>query len=161
MRDMSPLEWALRPIKKYAVFSGRASRAEYWWFYLATTIAGMATAVLDEFAGQAGITNGTLNLVLILPSLTVAVRRLHDTDRSGWWLFFFVIPLFVAVMFGVALARGNEALDDMTAFLVVGAIGSAIVIIALIVFMIQPGTPGPNRYGPDPYGPDDLEEVFG
>ena len=61
MRDLSPLEWALRPIKKYAVFSGRAPRAEYWWFYLATIIAGIASTILDALIGRTGIINGLVN----------------------------------------------------------------------------------------------------
>ena len=52
MNEMSPIDWALRPLKKYAVFKGRASRAEYWWFYLATLIVGFVISVLEALFGK-------------------------------------------------------------------------------------------------------------
>ncbi len=160
MRTLSPLEWAVRPLKKYAVFSGRAPRAEYWWFYLATFIAGFATSALDAVVGGPGVTNKILNLALMVPSLAVLVRRLHDTDRSGWWLLVFAVGLG---SFGVALVVGIANAGDafgLTPILVIGGIGIGIALITLFIFTILPGTAGPNRYGPDPYGPDGLEEVF-
>ena len=63
----------------YAQFEGRASRSEYWWFYLVTVLAG---GVADRVSGTVG---NIASLVLLLPSLALAARRLHDTGRSGWW----------------------------------------------------------------------------
>ena len=89
-------------------------------------------------------------------------RRLHDTDRSGWWLLILIIPV---VIFVAAIASGTfssaDELDGTSLILVVGAVISlAIAAITLLVFTLLPGTRGPNRYGPDPYGSDGLEEVF-
>jgi uncharacterized membrane protein YhaH (DUF805 family) len=68
-------------LRKYADFSGRATRAEYWWFYLFTVLVGWGSGIVDG--------SGTLpllvNLALLLPTIAAAARRLHDTGRSGWW----------------------------------------------------------------------------
>lgn len=84
--------------KKYATFEGRASRSEYWWFVLFTFL-GSATAGI---IGQA--LSGLFSLAVLLPSLAVGARRLHDTDRSGWFLLLWFIPFIgwiVLVIFAV------------------------------------------------------------
>jgi uncharacterized membrane protein YhaH (DUF805 family) len=74
----------------YVTFSGRASRSEYWFWVLFAVIGGLATAILDAaiFGYHAGVSpfNGIFGLVTFLPGLAVAARRLHDTDRTAWWL---------------------------------------------------------------------------
>ena len=67
---------------KYANFNGRASRPEYWWFYLFTILLSWGSLIVD----QSGVVSGIVNLALMLPALSAAVRRLHDTNRSGWWM---------------------------------------------------------------------------
>ncbi len=64
---------------KYATFSGRASRSEFWWFTLFQLLLGLATAMLGETV------NALISLALLLPALAVGTRRLHDIGRSGWW----------------------------------------------------------------------------
>jgi uncharacterized membrane protein YhaH (DUF805 family) len=113
-------------LSQYVQFGGRARRAEYWWFVLFTVLVGIVASILDialgtDFDGSvtsSGVFNLIVNLALVLPSLAVAVRRLHDTDRSGWWILIGLIPL-------------------------VGAI-------VLLLFFVQDGTAGPNRFGPSP-----------
>jgi uncharacterized membrane protein YhaH (DUF805 family) len=77
----------------YAQFEGRASRSEYWWFYLFTLL---ATAVADRLSGTVG---NIASLVFFLPSLALAARRLHDVGRSGWWflLIFTIIGIPVVL----------------------------------------------------------------
>ena len=86
---------------KYATFVGRASRSEYWWWFLALLLFNFFLRVIDAavfgveaFGGQTG---GPLAMVaalaLLLPNLAVAVRRLRDTDRSGWWILILLIPI--------------------------------------------------------------------
>lgn len=84
-------------LKKYAVFQGRAARSEYWWFVLFNVLASAVGAVLDQAAGTNAISM-IVSLVLFLPSLAVGVRRLHDIDRSGWWLLISIIPLIGWIM---------------------------------------------------------------
>jgi uncharacterized membrane protein YhaH (DUF805 family) len=73
--------------KKYANFDGRASRSEYWWFFLFTFLVSMATGIISEAL------SGLFSLAVLLPSLAVGARRLHDTDRSGWFLLLWFIPI--------------------------------------------------------------------
>ncbi len=84
-------------LNQYAGFSGRASRSEYWWFFVFNLVVTVVVSVIS-----AAISFPVLGLVatvaLILPGLAVAVRRLHDTSRSAWWLLVGVIPLIGAII---------------------------------------------------------------
>ena len=74
-------------LKKYADFSGRATRSEYWWFVLCEVlILGIASLISDWLPGL-------FALALVLPALAVGARRLHDTGRSGWWLLLMLVPV--------------------------------------------------------------------
>ena len=82
-------------LKKYFVFSGRATRSEFWWFYLFTVLLGFVGGIIDgildasgavSLVGDLGIFGGLASLFTIIPSLTASTRRLHDTGRTGWWL---------------------------------------------------------------------------
>ena len=90
----------------YANFSGRALRSEYWWWGVFAWIAGLVANIIDSALGGRvyettvnGIQQGSgpiaasVGLALLIPGLSVAVRRLHDTDRSGWWLLLVIIPV--------------------------------------------------------------------
>ena len=79
-------------LTRYAQFSGRARRSEYWYFGLAVFLASVVAAVLDQLIG-APVLALLVFLATLLPSLSVAVRRLHDTGRSGWWLLIGLVPL--------------------------------------------------------------------
>ena len=93
------MNWYIEVLKKYAVFSGRARRKEYWFFVLFNVIISFVLTVIDAATGTydetvgAGILSGIYLLAIFIPSLAVAVRRLHDTGRSGWWLLVGLIPL--------------------------------------------------------------------
>lgn len=157
---MSPIDWALRPIRKYAVFSGRAPRAEYWWFYLATLIGGFIADGVDAAVGTE-VVSLIVSLALLIPWVAVSVRRLHDIDRSGWWMMILLLPfLALVVAFALDPATSSETFAGMPGAVVAGLIGVLIAGITLLIFMVTAGTEGPNEYGPDPYGPDQLEEVF-
>lgn len=104
---------------KYVDFSGRARRSEFWYFMLFTLLAGIATNLLDVVLGtdyesvNGGLINTVGSLVLLLPSLTVAVRRLQDIGRSGWWILIGIIPIIgwilVVVWFATDTSPGaNE-----------------------------------------------------
>ena len=120
---------------KYATFSGRAARSEYWWLALFSLIAGIVIMIVEGALGlgqgfmrsgggsfSAAYSGGILSILWslgnILPSIAVGVRRLHDTDRSGWWLLIALIPLIGAIV--------------------------------LLVFFCTRGMAGPNRFGDDP-----------
>lgn len=104
-------------LNKYIDIEGRASRSEYWWWILFNIIVSIVAGLLDTMLGL-GIVGALASLALLAPNITVGVRRLHDRDKSGWWLLLCLIP-------------------------VVG-------FIVLLIWFVQPGSIGPNRYGPDP-----------
>ncbi len=79
--------------RNYVTFSGRASRSEYWYWVLFSILASIGGEILDAITGGAGLINLAVALGLFLPALSVAVRRLHDVDRSGWWYLIILIPL--------------------------------------------------------------------
>ena len=87
---------------KYAEFRGRASRAEYWWFTLGHTMLAAVFWTLGRLGGPVGIFAFLYLLVVLIPNLSITVRRLHDTNRSGWWLPLGLIPtplVFVILFF--------------------------------------------------------------
>lgn len=126
------MDWYLAVLKKYAVFDGRASRREYWMFFLINLLISIVLGAIDGLfrsvfeaalgtdLGTTGFLGSLYGLAVLIPSIAVAVRRLHDTGRSGWWLFLNLIPI--------------------------------IGFIVVIVFLASEGQPGPNRYGPNPKG---------
>lgn len=129
------MDWFVAALKKYAVFTGRARRKEYWYFVLFYLLIHAGLSFIQSmlwgtygtyyYGGHGGILTSFFALVMLVPSLAVGVRRLHDTNRSGWWLLIGMIPIVGAVI--------------------------------LIWFMVQDSQPGNNRFGPNPKtmgGPD-------
>ena len=86
------MNWYLGALKKYAVFSGRARRMEFWIFVLFNIIIGCILGIIDAVVGTV-VLGAIYSLAVFIPSIAVTVRRLHDTDRSGWWYFIILIPL--------------------------------------------------------------------
>ena len=104
-------------LSDYATFQGRASRSEYWYFFLFVFLVSIAANVIDGAIGTE-VLGILVGLALLLPGIAVAVRRLHDRDKSGWWYLLVFLPLIGAII--------------------------------LLVWFVQRGTPGSNRFGPDP-----------
>jgi uncharacterized membrane protein YhaH (DUF805 family) len=89
--------------KKYASFDGRAVRSEYWWFVLFTFLASAAAGYVSQAA------SGLFSLAVLLPSLAVGARRLHDIDKSGWFLLLWFIPVIGWIVLLVwAIQEGKE-----------------------------------------------------
>lgn len=87
------MSWYLEALKKYAVFRGRARRKEYWLFMLFNIIIICVLILVELLAGGPGVVAGLYYLAVLIPSLAVLIRRLHDTGRSGWWFFINFVPL--------------------------------------------------------------------
>ena len=163
--NMTPIDWAKRPLQKYADFSGRAPRPEYWWFVLAMTVLFIVASIIESIIGLNGMILGVYGpltvlvwVATLLPSLSVAVRRLHDTDRSGWWILLPMVPYALAFALGgagMASGAGMAALGTATIFLLIGFVCAMVV----LVFLVMNGTPGDNRFGPNPYGIGDSGAV--
>ena len=93
------MEWATLPLKKYAEFEGRSRRKEYWSFFLLCLAGLVVLSVVDSILGMGGMIGGLYGplttlfmLALLVPSIAVGIRRLHDTDRSGWWMLLAFVP---------------------------------------------------------------------
>ena len=85
--------------KQYVGFTGRARRSEYWWFALFGVIVSIVADLIDTVLGtmsedtNVGVVGGIAGLALLLPGIAVAIRRLHDTTRSGWWILIGLVPI--------------------------------------------------------------------
>lgn len=89
--------WKLVVLQRYAQFQGRSGRAEFWWYFLAALIIGIAFNVLIAVSSVFFVIYVIYGLAVLVPGLAVGVRRLHDTDKSGWWLLIGLIP-FVGII---------------------------------------------------------------
>ena len=118
------MHWFMTAFRRYADFSGRSRRKEFWGFALICVLGGIALVIADVALGTynpesgLGLLSGLFTLVLLVPSVAVTVRRLHDIDRSGWWYLIGFIPLLGGIV--------------------------------LLVFSLRDGTPGSNRFGESP-----------
>lgn len=98
------MEWYLTVLKQYAVFSGRARRKEYWFFALFNFIISLLLTGIDSLIGTAGTLNMIYSVAVLVPSLAVSIRRLHDIGRSAWWMLLAFIPVIgwlVLLYFGL------------------------------------------------------------
>ncbi len=93
----------------YVIFDGRASRPAYWWWFLFGILVGFAAGILDAiiFSGSEALTI-VVSLGLLLPNISVGIRRLHDTNRSGWWLLIGIIPIIGAIVLIVLFVQKSD-----------------------------------------------------
>jgi uncharacterized membrane protein YhaH (DUF805 family) len=102
------MNWYLEVLKKYAVFNGRARRKEYWMFFLFNFIIALVLGFLEGLVGSFGVLAMLYNLAVLIPGIAVSVRRLHDTDRSGWWLIIGFVPLIGAIVLLVFMLQDSK-----------------------------------------------------
>ena len=167
--EKSPIGWAVTPLKRYAEFSGRSSRAEFWWFYLflfiimmvlwfvlVGSLAGLGSSVSETGEPSAGalgamgggvILIGLLSLAVLIPTIAVGVRRLHDTNRSGWWLggFYLVYAVYlVMVVVGCTMQLG-AIVDLADGLLFIMAVPNLIGMYLLAPVVKRERAPGRHR----------------
>jgi len=135
------MDWMMLPLRRYAEFSGRSRRKEYWMFWLLNMLIGLFVGLVFLIGYYADMSQTDMDtylmpvvylvclwsLATLIPGFAVTIRRLHDTDRSGWAILFGLIPIIGGFM--------------------------------LLYFYVQDGTEGPNRFGPDPKL-EGAQEVF-
>lgn len=95
-------------LTQYAGFSGRARRSEYWWFYLFITIANIVFGCLSGVAEAAVFIGLIVSLALLLPTIAVSVRRLHDTNRSGWFMLLGLIPIVGGIILLIFFTQDSK-----------------------------------------------------
>lgn len=148
-------------LSRYADFSGRAMRSEYWWCVLPIILASVVFGMVDS-ALPYRLLQPTFGLSVLIPTLAVGARRLHDTGRSGWWMalwagislvFGAILALSVIMYASIEQNAGLEALGPFL-FAFLGFVVSAPFLLATaiwsIIWMAQRGEGGPNRFGEDP-----------
>ncbi len=142
-------------LQKHATFSGRARRPEYWWFVLATVLLGLAATLVDIVLGtgtaEGGLIAGLMSLALLLPTLAVTWRRLHDVNRPGWFIFLGLValpPMLLAT--ALAAMQADPGGVVVTGLLGLGGLLGLLAMVYLLVLLVSRGTEGPNRFGPEP-----------
>ncbi len=176
------MEWMILPYKRFFDFKGRSRRKEFWMYTLFVFLVMIVLTILDNLLGlggnatgetdlssttvgaagavSGGLLTGLFSLVTFIPGLAVSVRRLHDLDRTGWWI---LLPLGFYLLGAVLLFSAgmvNTAVMAGGAMVLMGI--GLLTAILLLVWYCMPGTAGPNRFGEDPKGEGtNAEEVFG
>lgn len=106
---MEMIDYYVGALKKYATFTGRANRPEFWYFVLMNLIAGFVLGLLGDFGSFVNI---LYSIAVFIPGLAVSVRRMHDTNRSGWWLLINLIPGIGTVIFLILAALESYPNDN-------------------------------------------------
>ncbi|HOC42503.1 MAG TPA: DUF805 domain-containing protein [Thermoanaerobaculales bacterium] len=112
------MNWYLAVLKKYAEFKGRARRREYWNFVLFNIIISIVLMIVDRMVGTFsaergfGVLGGLYALAVLIPGIAVGVRRLHDTNRSGWWLLIGLIPCIGLIVLIIFTVQDSQAGDN-------------------------------------------------
>lgn len=103
------MNWYLEVLKKYTVFTGRARRTEYWMFVLFNIIISFLLGLIEGMMGGVGVIGTLYGLLVLIPGIAVTVRRLHDTDRSGWWLLIALIPLIGGIVLLIFMIQDSNS----------------------------------------------------
>ena len=145
---MVVFESALHTLKNYANFSGRASRSEFWLFFAFVLIANAVARFLDAMFGHGGYlpgpVSGLVALLLLIPQIAVAVRRLHDVGRGGREL---VVPCVMLALLPVVMSFGGF----LPRIVALGYAGMVVLVFAnLLLMLIKEGRSVPNKYGASP-----------
>jgi uncharacterized membrane protein YhaH (DUF805 family) len=174
-----------QPLVKYVDFNGRARRSEYWLFFLFQILVSLALTVIGSFGSlkdPVDAISGLFSLAMLIPNISVGVRRFHDINRTGWWTIFQLVVLIVTfilyfIVNGAAFVAsiseidwqaieagdGTAAVDmfrRLTPLFLWVFLPWWIASLVTFVFHVLDGTKGPNRFGPDPKGPSADASVF-
>ncbi len=145
------MKYFIMALKKYAQFSGRSTRAEYWYFVLFNMIIGILLQIFIVLSNK--FDNNILGisfliiyylyvLAVALPSFSVSIRRLHDTNRSGWWVLLGFIPMIV----GIITFFISNIIFALISFITLSLVATII----MLAFLVQDSQSGENKYGPNP-----------
>ncbi|MAT07678.1 MAG: hypothetical protein CL707_01005 [Chloroflexi bacterium] len=135
----------------YFVFSGRATRAEFWWWQLFNVAIQIVGSIVDAVTGLPGILGTLLGLALLIPSISLAARRLHDINKSGWWQLLWLVPVAIGII--IALVSWIADLHDWAFYgtaIAILIVFTLIVVVLLIYWYVRQGDDSSNKYGEDP-----------
>ena len=140
---MEPINWFMMVVTQhYFDLNGRARRAEFWWYILVAAIGAIPVFMLGWIIGLSFYAVLAYQLALFLPTLSVMVRRMQDTNRPAVYVY-----AYYALTIGISVINAILPVLFLASLLGLVSLAAAIV---MIVVLAQPGTPGPNTYGPDP-----------
>ena len=142
------MKWFIMALQKYAQFNVRSTRQEFWMFFLFYVLFGLASQLIDKLLYNVihfQFVNVIFSLAMFIPNLAITVRRLHDINKSAWWLLLYLMP-FVGLGFTAALYLASDMVSSIVYFVIAL---SFIIFIWFIVLLAKKGTPGPNQYGQD------------
>lgn len=103
--SLRAFECYLKVLRNYITFSGRASRKEYWYFFLFNSIVAFCIGFIGGFLGMGDTLGNLYSLAVFLPGLAVCIRRLHDINKSGWWFLIVLIPIAGAILLIIDLCH--------------------------------------------------------
>ena len=141
-------------------FNGRTNRAKFWIAALVYFVINTVLAILGYATDQSGVfqaINGMLGIVLLISSIAVGIKRLHDRDKSGWYLVLFYIVPSILVVAGVVVGMTIE--ESTMIISILGLLAFAIGVWAFVELGCLRGTIGVNQYGPDPVAPATIPPV--
>jgi uncharacterized membrane protein YhaH (DUF805 family) len=141
-------------------FNGRANRAKFWIAALIFAAINLVLAIFGYVADQSGAfqaINGMLSIVILIASIAVGIKRLHDRNKSGWYLLLFYLVPGILVSVGIVIGTFME--DSAIMATVLGLVAFAIGVWAFIEMGCLRGTIGVNQYGPDPVAPATIPPV--
>jgi uncharacterized membrane protein YhaH (DUF805 family) len=128
-------------LSKYADFSGRARRSEYWWFFLFLGLGNVAFALADSIFGLS-VLGALFALATAIPTFAAGARRLHDTGRAAWWLALPFVPILAATALMWLIGSPHV--------IWAGVIGSLVGVVLQVLWLASDTLPGANQYGPSP-----------
>ena len=153
--DALPMVSFQEAIKKgfnnYFVFGGRATRAEFWWWQLFNVAIQIVGSIVDAVTGLPSIFGTLLGLALLIPSISLATRRLHDINKSGWWQLLWLLPVAIGII--IALVSWIADLHNWAFYgtaISILVLFTLIVVVLLIYLYVRQGDDGSNKYGEDP-----------
>jgi len=139
------------PLKRYFEFDGRSRRLEYGLFFVFCLVVQTVISLIEtgadplDVGSGSGIVSGIFALAILVPSVTLTVRRLHDFNASGWWFPLMFFPTLVVLALAGSVDVAGPAL----------MLGLGLLVLVLLCFF-KPGTSGGNRFGPDPKQREDY-----
>tara|TARA_B100001964_G_C14159812_1_gene566101 strand:- start:716 stop:1318 length:603 start_codon:yes stop_codon:yes gene_type:complete len=153
--DSLPMVSFQEAIKKgfnnYFVFRGRSTRAEFWWWQLFYIVVSIILSIIDSFTGIPNVLQSIFGLVLLIPSISLATRRLHDINKSGWCQLLWFVPVGIGAI--IALVSWIGDLHDWAFYgtaIAILIVFTLIVFVLLIYWYVRQGDDGSNKYGQDP-----------
>ncbi|MFK4131915.1 DUF805 domain-containing protein [Pseudomonas luteola] len=142
------MNWFIKCFKQYNDFHGRARRMEYWMFWLISILISLGLGIVEGFLGTPQIMGQMFSLLIMIPSVAVAVRRMHDVNKSGWYVFFSYFSSIALILLISVTKTPHSA--GMSLLLLSASLGVLAYNIYYVMLLCKKGEEKENRFGIDP-----------